>query len=59
MLYKDSIDTVDAFGSGADLAIAAMDLGVSSSEAVEYAATRDIYTGGEVESFDIYTGERV
>lgn len=59
LLYKDGVLPVSAFGSGADFAIAAMDLGKSSSEAVKYASTRDIYTGGEIESFDIYTGERV
>jgi ATP-dependent protease HslVU (ClpYQ) peptidase subunit len=37
-----------AIGSGARFALAAMDFGRSAGEAVAYACTRDIYSGGEV-----------
>lgn len=35
-------------GSGEKFALAAMDFGKSAKEAVKYAMTRDIYTGGKV-----------
>lgn len=37
-----------AIGSGMRFAIAAMDLGKSAEQAVRYACTRDIYSGGEI-----------
>lgn len=45
---SEPIDGPHAIGSGCQWALAAMDLGKSPLEAVEYAATRDIYTGGEI-----------
>lgn len=42
-----------AIGSGGNFALAAMDLGKSAKESVEYAATRDIYTGGEVKVYQL------
>ena len=43
----------DAHGSGAKFAIAAMDHGKSAKEAVKYAITRDIYSGGRVREFKV------
>ena len=40
-------------GTGSRFALAAMDLGKSAKEAVEYAATRDIYTGGEIKVYQL------
>jgi len=40
-------------GSGQYFAMAAMDFGKSAKEAVKYAATRDIYTGGKVHEFKL------
>ena len=40
-------------GSGSSFALAALDHGKSAREAVQYAATRDCYTGGKVHVFDI------
>lgn len=40
-------------GSGAKFATAAMDFGKSAREAVEYAITRDIYSGGEVKEIEL------
>jgi len=37
-----------AFGSGGDFAMAAMDMGKTAKQAVEYAKTRDAGTGGKV-----------
>ena len=41
-----------AIGSGARFALAAMDLGKSAHEAVEYACTRDIYSDGTITSLE-------
>ena len=43
----------DAIGSGAQYAIAAMDMGASAAEAVRAAMKRDIYTGGKVTTLTI------
>jgi len=40
-------------GSGSHFALAAMDLGKTAKQAVEYAKTRDIYTGGRVRVYDV------
>ena len=40
-------------GSGAKFATAAMDYGSSAREAVEYAMTRDIYTGGKARKVEL------
>lgn len=40
-------------GSGSNFALAAMDHGKSAKEAVDYAKTRDIYTGGRVKVFKV------
>ena len=40
-------------GTGQHLALAAMDLGKSAQAAVQYAATRDVYTGGQIKLFII------
>lgn len=42
-----------ALGSGRDFALAAMDFGKSAKEAVKYAMTRDVYTGGRVRVFNV------
>ena len=42
-----------AYGSGQDFALAALDFGTTAKEAVEYAMTRDIYTGGRVQVVDV------
>ncbi|MPW31923.1 hypothetical protein F9L16_23500 [Agarivorans sp. B2Z047] len=47
------INHSDALGSGAPYAIAAMDFGKSSAEAVAYASTRNIHTGGKITTVDI------
>lgn len=47
----------DSKGSGGELALAAMDFGKSAKESVEYAITRDVYSGGDVQVYDIEKGE--
>jgi len=42
-----------AFGSGADFALAGMDLGLGPAEAIEYAATRDSCTNDKVTMIDL------
>ena len=42
-----------AIGSGQHLALAAMDFGDTAQAAVQYAATRDVYTGGQIKLFVI------
>jgi ATP-dependent protease HslVU (ClpYQ) peptidase subunit len=46
-----------AMGSGELFALAAMDFGKSAGDAVEYAKTRCIYTGGNVHVYDIASKE--
>lgn len=46
-------DMTDAFGTGEQFAIAAMDMGHTAKEAVAYASTRCIYTGGEIRIFSL------
>lgn len=43
----------DGMGTGSDWAIAALDFKKTAKEAVEYAATKDIYTGGIIREFKI------
>lgn len=42
-----------ACGSGRDFAIAAMDHGKSAKQAVKYAMTRNVYTGGKVRTYKV------
>ncbi len=51
------LDVNESIGSGCELAIAAMDFGKSAKEAVKYAMTRDVYTGGKVHVYDIEKGK--
>ena len=44
---------VFAVGTGWKWAIAAMDLGRTAKQAVEYAMTRDVNTGGKVKTFKV------
>ena len=44
-------------GSGRDFALAALDFGKTAEEAVDYAMTRDCYTGGKIHVYDIDRGE--
>jgi ATP-dependent protease HslVU (ClpYQ) peptidase subunit len=61
MAIKDSDDTYAecvadhdyAQGSGDKWALAALDFGFTAKEAVEYAITKDVYSGGKVHVYDI------
>lgn len=46
--WKCIPDCSDAIGSGWQYALSAMDFGKCAKGAVEYAATRDVYTGGKI-----------
>jgi ATP-dependent protease HslVU (ClpYQ) peptidase subunit len=50
---KSEIKYSDSMGSGGDFGLAALDHGASAREAVAYAATRDVGTGGKITVFDI------
>jgi len=54
-IWKQELDLAnpDAIGSGAQYAIAAMDMGASAEDAVRAAMKRDIYTGGKIRSLRI------
>ena len=54
--WRQPLEDSDAVGSGQQFALAALDFGKSAKEAVEYAATRDCYTGGKVSVYDIALG---
>ena len=43
-------------GSGRDFSTAAMDFGKSAEDAIKYAMTRDVYTGGKIQVIDVETG---
>lgn len=52
-LWKEEVTTNQAIGSGWKFALAAMDFGQSAKDAVKYASTRCIYTGGRIRVFNI------
>jgi ATP-dependent protease HslVU (ClpYQ) peptidase subunit len=54
--WKQKLDLSRAIGSGHQFAMAAIDFGKSAHDAVKYAATRDIYTGGKIRVYDIAAG---
>ncbi len=57
-VYKlDELPCNESLGSGGWLAMAAVDLGKTARQAVKYAMTRDLYTGGKVHVYDIEKGE--
>jgi len=47
--YVTPIDFDTAMGSGGDFALAALDFGKTPKEAVKYAMTRDMATGGKIQ----------
>lgn len=53
---KINLDHADCKGSGELLALAALDFGRDSKGAIEYAATRDMFTGGKIHVYDIEKG---
>ena len=55
-LYTIPITFNDAYGSGGDWALAALDFGFTAGNAVRYAATKDNCTGGPIYLYDIAKG---
>lgn len=51
IFWREELDANEAIGSGRYWAMAAMDFGKTPKQAVEYAKTRDCYTGGDVHEF--------
>ena len=58
MCTYEKLTCNDGMGTGGKLALAALDFGKTAKEAVEYAATKDCYTGGKVRVFNL-DGEEV
>lgn len=57
-VYKlDELVCNESLGSGGWLAMAAVDLEKTAKEAVEYAMTRDLFSGGKVHVYDIESAE--
>lgn len=52
---RETIIGNHAIGSGAPWALAAMDMGKTPAEAVAYACSRDIYSGGEIAVLSLET----
>lgn len=52
-LWREEVTANQAIGSGWQFATAALDFGLSAKEAVKYASTRCIYTGGRIRTFNI------
>jgi len=53
-IYKlDVLPSNEGVGSGGWPSLSAVDLGKTAKEAVEYAMTRDCFTGGKVHVYDI------
>ncbi len=50
---EELIDHDFALGSGREFALAALDFGKSAVGTVEYAMTRDIYTGGKINTVNV------
>lgn len=54
VIQESPLDFSDAIGSGERWALAALDHGKTAQEAVEYAMTRDPFTGGKVLVFEVF-----
>lgn len=53
-LKSEPVELPYAIGSGGHFALAAMDFGKTPEEAVRYAATRDIHTGGTITVLELH-----
>jgi len=53
ILEKCPLTYNETIGSGGDFALSAMDFGKNVEEAVEYACTRDLYSGGQIRVYEI------
>lgn len=51
LFWRQPLINNDVTGSGSMFALVAMDFGCNAEEAVKYAATRDICTGGKINVF--------
>jgi 20S proteasome alpha/beta subunit len=53
-LWKYKVTYPESVGSGYLHALTAMDMGATAKEAVEWAAKRDVYTGGVIREFALF-----
>jgi hypothetical protein len=51
--WQEELAFSASIGSGRQFALSALDFGKNSREAIDFAATRDIYTGGKCHVFDM------
>lgn len=55
--WTQALTSDRCLGSGSSFALAALDFGHRAKGAVEYAMTRDCYSGGKVHVYDIASGK--
>lgn len=55
--WTQKLTSSRCLGSGSSFALAALDFGCDAKQAVEYAITRDCYSGGKVHVYDIESGK--
>lgn len=55
--WTQKLTSSRCLGSGSSFALAALDFGNTAKQAVNYAITRDCYSGGKVHVYDIKTGK--
>lgn len=53
ILEKCPLTYNESIGSGREFALSAMDFGKNAKEAVEYACTRDLYSGGLIRVYEV------
>lgn len=55
--WTQTLTSKRCLGSGSSFALAALDFGKTAKESVEYAISRDCYSGGKVHVYDISSGK--
>lgn len=55
--WTQALTNKRCLGSGSSFALAALDFNCDAKQAVEYAITRDCYSGGKVHVYDIESGK--
>ncbi|AUR94645.1 hypothetical protein NVP1197A_07 [Vibrio phage 1.197.A._10N.286.54.F2] len=53
IFWKELLTHNDGFGSGREWALAALDFGLSSKDAVKYATKKDAFSGGKIHTMEL------
>ena len=53
VIEKSPLSFNEAIGSGEEFALSAMDFGCDAEKAVEYACSRDVYSGGKIRIYHL------